>query len=172
MVTLLDKGGDRENIRNWWPITFLNTDYKMISKLLANGTKQILRKLIHSDQKGFVEGRNISEGNRMIDDIINYVDEEDQEGILVFVDQEKAYDKVKWGWVNHVIKGFNLGSKFCGWIQMLFKNAKTRIKTHGFISTFFSLTRSARHGCSVAPILYSLQAEPMTCVIRGTDEIK
>jgi hypothetical protein len=24
----------------------------------------------------------------------------------------------------------------------------------------------------VAPILYSLQAEPMACVIRGTDEIK
>ena len=71
MVTLLDKAGDRDNIRNWRPITFLNTDYKVISKLLANLTKPIKRKLIHSDQKGFVEGRNISESKRMIDDIIN-----------------------------------------------------------------------------------------------------
>ena len=55
---------------------------------------------------------------------------------------------------------------------MLSKNAKTCIKTNGFISTLFSLTRSARQGCSVVPILYSLQAEPMACVIRGTDEIK
>jgi hypothetical protein len=40
----------------------------------------------------------------MIDDIINYMDEADQEGIIVFVDQEKAYDRVEWGWVNHVLK--------------------------------------------------------------------
>ena len=172
MVTLLHRGRDRDNIRNWRSITFLNTDYKIISKLLANGTKLISRRLIHSDQTGFVEGRNISESNRMIDDIINYVDEEDQAGIIVFVDQEIAYDRVEWGWVNHVLKGFNFGSKFCGWIQMLSKNAKTCINTTGFISTFFSLTRLARQECSVAPLLYIIQAELMDCAIRGTDEIK
>ena len=90
MITLLHQGGDRDNIRNMRPITLLNTDYKIISKLLANRTKLVLRKLIHSDQKGFVEGTNIGENNRMIDDIINYLDEEDQEGIIVFVDQEKS----------------------------------------------------------------------------------
>jgi len=100
------------------------------------------------------------------------MDEEDQEGIIVFVDQEKAYDRVEWGWVNHVLKGFNFGFKFCGGIQMTFKNAKTCIKTNGFISKFFSLSRPARQGCPVAPILYILQAEPMACAIRGTDEMK
>ena len=55
---------------------------------------------------------------------------------------------------------------------MLFKNAKTCIKTNGFISKFVSLSRSARQGCPVAAILYILQAEPMACAIRGTDEIK
>ena len=109
MKTVLHKGWDRDNIRNW---RSLNTDYKIISKLLANRTKPVLRKLIHSDQKGFVEGRNISESNRTIDDILNYVDEEDQEKIIVFVDQEKAYDRVEWDWVNYVLKGFNFGFKF------------------------------------------------------------
>ena len=80
----ITQGWVRDNIRNWRPIIFLNTYYKIISKLLAYLTKPILRKLIHSDQKGFIEGRNISERNRMIDDIINYVDEEDKEGIIYF----------------------------------------------------------------------------------------
>jgi hypothetical protein len=55
---------------------------------------------------------------------------------------------------------------------MLSKNAKNCIKTNGFISTLFSLRRSARQGCSVVPILYILQAEPMAFAIRDTDEIK
>ena len=64
-------GGGRDNIRNWRPLTFLNTYYTIISKLLAIGTKPILRILIHSDEKVFVDGRNISEKNRMIDDMLN-----------------------------------------------------------------------------------------------------
>jgi hypothetical protein len=45
-------------------------------------------------QKGFVKGRNISETNRMIQDIIQYADEENEEGIIVFLDQQKAFDRV------------------------------------------------------------------------------
>jgi hypothetical protein len=40
----------------------------MISKLLANRMKPVLSKIIHTDQNGFVAGRNISENNRMIDE--------------------------------------------------------------------------------------------------------
>jgi hypothetical protein len=39
----------------------------------------------HLKKKGFVAGRNISENNRMIDDIIEFVDNEDEEGVIIFV---------------------------------------------------------------------------------------
>jgi hypothetical protein len=58
--------------------------------LLAERLKNVLTKLIHPDQKGFVKGRNITEANRMIQDIIQYTDEENEKGILVFLDQHKA----------------------------------------------------------------------------------
>jgi hypothetical protein len=44
--------------------------------------------------------RNISENNRMIDDIIEFVDNEDEEGVNIFVDQQKAFDRMEWGWLN------------------------------------------------------------------------
>jgi hypothetical protein len=40
-------------------------------------------------------GRNISENNRMIDDIIEFVDNEDAEGAIIFVDQQKAFDRME-----------------------------------------------------------------------------
>jgi hypothetical protein len=95
VLTLLHKGGEREDIKNWKPLTLLNCDYKIISKLLAERLKNVLTKLIHPDQKGFVKGRNISEANRMIQDIIQYADEENEEGIIVFLDQQKAFDRVE-----------------------------------------------------------------------------
>ena len=82
----------------------------------------------------------------MIQDIIQYVDEENKEGVIVFLDQQKAFDRVEWGWVDFVLKSFNFGKKFRGWIQMLVKNAKTSIKTNGFVSKFFSTSRSCSWG--------------------------
>jgi hypothetical protein len=83
--------------------------------------------LVHPDQKGFVKSRNITEANRMIQDIIQYLDEEDEEGIIVFLDQQIAFDRVEWGLVDFVLKAFNFCEKIRGWIQMLVKSATTSI---------------------------------------------
>ena len=66
VLTLLFKSGKRENICNWRPFTLLNTDYKIIAKILPERLKTLLPNLIHSDQKGFAKGRNISAANRIM----------------------------------------------------------------------------------------------------------
>jgi hypothetical protein len=46
-------------------------------------------------------------------------------------DQQKAFDRMEWGWLNYVMECFNFGLKFGEWVYMLFKNGKTCIKTNG-----------------------------------------
>ena len=93
--TLLFKSGKRENICIWRPLTLLNTDYKIMAKILPERLKTVVPKLIHSDQKVFAKYRNISEANRLVQDIMDYIDQEDEEAILVFLDQQKAIDQVE-----------------------------------------------------------------------------
>jgi superfamily I DNA and/or RNA helicase len=56
---------------------------------------------------------------RMIDDIIEFVDNEDDEGVIIFVDQQKTFDRMEWGWLNYVMECFNFGLKFREWVYML-----------------------------------------------------
>ena len=63
----------------------------------------------------------------MIQDIIQYLDED--EGLVVFVDQQNAFDRAELEWVDLVLKTFNFDEQFRGWIQMLVKGATTSIKT-------------------------------------------
>lgn len=44
IMSLLYKSGEREDIKNWRPITLLNTDYKICSKLLAERLKNVYLK--------------------------------------------------------------------------------------------------------------------------------
>jgi len=41
-ITLLFKKKDREDVRNYRPLTMLNTDYKIYTKILANRLKTVV----------------------------------------------------------------------------------------------------------------------------------
>ena len=50
IVTLLYKDSDKTDLKNWRPITLLNFDCKLFSKILATRMSLVLEELIHLDQ--------------------------------------------------------------------------------------------------------------------------
>ena len=71
VITLIEKEGkDAMYIQNYRPITLLNVDYKILSKVLATRIKKVLGEIIHFDQVGYIKDRNIGEAVRLIDDIL------------------------------------------------------------------------------------------------------
>ena len=91
VITLLEKEGKNPlYIQNYRPITLLNVDYKILSKVLAKRLKNVLSDTIHNDQVGYVKDRNIGEGVRLIDDILFQASHENI-GYLITVDFEKGF---------------------------------------------------------------------------------
>ena len=67
IITLIPKeDSDLLDLQNWRPITLLNIDYKIASKTLAKRIENVLPKLVHSDQTGFMKDRYIGENIRLI----------------------------------------------------------------------------------------------------------
>ena len=60
------KDKDKRLIQNWRPISLLNVDVKIISKALSKSLKNVLPSLISENQSAYVDGRFISEGERLI----------------------------------------------------------------------------------------------------------
>jgi hypothetical protein len=73
----------------------------------------------------------------MIQDIIQYVDEENEEGAIGFLYQQKLSIELNGEWVDFVLKYFNFGKQFRWWIQMSAKSATASIKTNGFVLKLF-----------------------------------
>ena len=74
-ITLIPKGDENlTELKNWRPISLLNIDYKILSKALARRMENVLPKLVHSDQTGFVNGRYIGQNIRLLNDIMDYTD--------------------------------------------------------------------------------------------------
>ena len=98
--------------KNWRPITLLNFNYKQIATIYANQLKQVLPAIVKDDQKAYIEGQQIIENVRLTQDIISMCDENDSEGAIIFLDQQKAYDRIEWGYLKMCVEKFVLNQNF------------------------------------------------------------
>ena len=115
-------------IKNWWPITLLNYDYKIIAKAIANRIRKVLLYIVNSDQTGFLKGRFIGENIRTIEEIINFTEEETRPGLLLFVDFEKAFDSLEWHFIENSLLHFNFGPSLIRWVKLFYSNLWSSVK--------------------------------------------
>ena len=87
---LIYKKEDPLSLNNYRPITLLNYDVKLLAYALAQRLKQVLPKIIHTDQKGYIKNRYIGFNIRQIQDIIDYSENFKVDGAILFVDFSKA----------------------------------------------------------------------------------
>ncbi len=172
LIRLLYKSGEREDIGNWRPITLLNSDYKILEKVLANRMQKVLPSIIKEEQKGFMKGRHIEEHVRLMDDVIDYCETHDVDGAILCIDQSKAFDRVEWEWLYSVLKIYGFGERFISWVKLMYKSAVSCIFTNGFISRTFPISRGVRQGSPLGPYLYILQSEPLSEYIRVHPNIR
>ena len=110
---------------------------------------KVLPKIIGSDQNGFVQGRYVFNSNRLLQDLIEFVDMKDEERAIIFLDQMKAFDRIEWEWLEKCLEKFEFGVNFREWVKMLSKNAKPCIITNGCIPKYVTISRSIRQECPV-----------------------
>ena len=169
VITLLYKKGNRQDIKNWRPISLQNVDVKILSKTLAERMKKVLPEIIHVDQQGCIPGRYIGKNIRLIEDVIN---EHDDDAVIVALDQEKAFDRVEWNWLFCVLEKFGFGQNFMKWLKTIYKTPKSAIITNGILSEYFDVTRGIRQGDALSALLYIIQSEPLAKAIRHNDKIE
>ena len=111
------KKKDPTEISNYRLITLLNTDYKLLTKVLAIQLMDHIEALIHKDQAGFIPNRSITDHIRLAKAIINYAEITEENGVIVALDQEKAYDKIKHDYLWKMLEAFNLPATFINMVK-------------------------------------------------------
>ena len=172
IITLIPKiDKDLDDPGSYRAIALLNTDQKILTKILAQRLSTVINKLIHPDQTGFIPKRYSSYNLRRLFNIIYSKRGINKDLVIISLDAEKAFDQVEWSYLFSVMETFKLGEKFISWVKLLYANPTARILTNQMLSTKFNLSRGCRQGCPLSPLLFALAIEPLAQSVRLHPEI-
>ena len=131
-------------MKNWRPISLLNSDYKILAKLLAKRLQNVISNIINTDQVGYIKGRFIGENTRAILDIIEITKNLKDHGLMFFIDVEKAFDTLNWNYLLRTLQYFNFGAQFQKWIKILYTSPLCCVTNNGYATDFFELEQGIR----------------------------
>ena len=172
LLRLIHKKDDRRLPKNWRPISLLNTDYKLASKIITERLKKVMGSIVHPDQTCGVLGRSIFSNLHLIRDSLDFIDRTNEPAILLSLDQEKAFDRVDHDFMLRVLRKFGFGPSFCHWVEIFYAHAFSRILVNGSLSCPVYLHRGVRQGCPLSPLLYVLVSEVLSTQIRNCKDIE
>ena len=174
-ITLIYKKKDPRDIRNYRPITLLNCDYKTMAKMLAARIKEVTDTIISHNQKGFVPKQLITAQTRLTKLIQAYLDETDEDGLIIFLDMEKAFDSVSHEFLLEAMRKLGFGAEMRHWVSLMYNTEAPptrRLMINGNHSQPFTLKSGVAQGCPLSALLFLAITEPFTRLIEDDEQIK
>ena len=167
VITLLcENTKEPQFLKNWRPISLLNVDFKIISKVLTARLKVVLPSIISETQTCAIPGRSILNNAHFIRNLFDYSDQKNYGCGIISLDQMKAFDRISHIFLFNCLKVYGFHDSFIKWIRLLYTDIKSSCLVNGFISESFPVTRSVRQGCSLSPLLYVLCIEALAVSVK------
>ncbi|CAL8468448.1 g7988 [Coccomyxa elongata] len=138
-ITLLynGKGADRESPASYRPITLLNTDYKLAARTLANRLGPVLNHVVDATQTGFLPKRWVGDNVLAHLEEISYLQETQEPGVMVFLDFEKAFDRLDRAWIERCMAAVGFGPGAQRWVHILHSGTTARVAYNGWHTDAF-----------------------------------
>nr|GFC35499.1 RNA-directed DNA polymerase, eukaryota, reverse transcriptase zinc-binding domain protein [Tanacetum cinerariifolium] len=136
-IALISKVPNANMVKDFRPISLIGSIYKIIAKILSNRLVNVLGDIVNEVQSAFIAGRQMLDGpfilnefNRhlslldgpfILNEVLQWCSRKKRKSLIFKVDFEKAFDSVRWDFLDDVLKKFGFGDK---WINL----SKSKIK--------------------------------------------
>ncbi|GJX02266.1 RNA-directed DNA polymerase, eukaryota, partial [Tanacetum coccineum] len=160
-IALIPKIPDANLVKDFRPISLIGSIYKIIAKILTNRLVDVLGGIINEVQSAFIKDRQILDGPFILNEVMSWCKKKKKQTLLFKVDFEKAYDSVRWDFLDDVLGKFGFGDKWRKWIQCCLHSSKGSIIINGSPTDEFQFGRGLKQGDPLSPFLFLLIMESL-----------
>ena len=162
VVPIWKKKGSKKDCSTYRGISLLSHVGKLYAKILEQRTRAKTEHLLSDAQFGFRKGRGCTDAVFALRQLCERAMEYDQDLHLVFVDQEKAFDRVNREKLWQVLEQYGVQGQLLDNIRAIYANSRSAVRTTSGISDWFPVTSGVRQGCNLSPLLFVIYMDQIT----------
>lgn len=170
VIVLVKKKGNDQTAHSYRPISLLNCDYKIFSRILKLRLENVMRthNIISGSQKCSNFGRNIFQATLALKDRIARLKKCKQRGLLASFDLRHAFDLVDRSFLARNMCSIGFNPNFVRLLVQIGELSSSRLLINGHLSESFPIERSVRQGDPLSMHLFVLYLHPL---IKRLEEI-
>ncbi|GKD38865.1 RNA-directed DNA polymerase, eukaryota, partial [Tanacetum coccineum] len=143
------------------PINLIGSIHKIIAKILSNRLVSVLGDIVNEVQSAFIAGRQMLDCPFILNEVLQWCIKKKKKTLIFKVDFEKAFDSVRWDFLDDVLKKFGFGNKWCNWIQSCLSSLRGSILVNGSPTNEFQFYKGLKQGDPLSPFLFILVMESL-----------
>ncbi|GJS12092.1 RNA-directed DNA polymerase, eukaryota [Tanacetum coccineum] len=93
-------------------VSLIGSLYKIITKVLARRLSHVIPTLVSDVQSAFVSNRQILDGPFILNELLSWCKHKKSKALMFKIDFEKAFDSVRWDYLDMVLSNFSFGAKW------------------------------------------------------------
>ena len=172
-IALIPKIDNPHLVHYFRPISLINFNYIIISKILSNRFKPILHKIISPTQSAFLKGRSIHDNTILAHEVFHSMKQKKGNGGLMALklDMEKAFDSMEWEFLLKILELLGFNSTWTHWIRQCITTSSFSILLDGAHFGKFSPSRGLRQGDPLSHFLFILGVEILSRLIEREESL-
>ena len=165
LVPIYKNKGDIQSCTNYRGIKLMSHTMKLWERVIEHRLRGMTR--VTMNQFGFMPGRSTIEAIFLIRHVMERYREQKKDLHMVFIDLEKAYDKIPRNVMWWALDRHKVPTKYVALIKDMYNNVMTRVRTSDGDTDDFPIKIGLHQGSTLSPYLFALVMDEVTRDIQG-----
>ena len=165
VIVCLPKICEPTTLADFRPITLLNTDYKMMARIIVNRLRPIMAELLQQSQFCGAPSRTILEVVATMREAIAQAEITQVPLCILSLDFQEAFDRI-YQYLFSILKNSGLSDWFIDRIRGMYEGAASSVQINGHIAGPIPIQCSVRQGRPMSMILFALCVDPLLRILE------